>query len=405
MTEYKKSDLYPHFSEKEYASRFEKIRNAMAKRGLDCLLIAGSSSYIGDRGAALHYVTNFTEIWGTCNYVVFPMKGDPTLLMTFGTSHMINAREVTGLKDIRTAIMGSHPEIITQRIKELKLENAKIGITECDMMHTTVPLGFYNALVKNLPNARFELVGGIFDELWEIKSTEEVKALERASELCDLAAEAAVKMVKPGVKEYEVVAAMKNAIVSQEGGDAAFVMVGSTPMSNPSLSFPNPIPSSRTIRTGDIIVNEIGARYNNYEAQSGIPIAVGRPTKEYSELWDLTLETYNRVIDCLRPGKTCEDVMKDGGAALRKKGYNVQAPLVHGLGPGWAAQPLVFLDRFFARPNFTFQPNMILAVESHPVYGGERFYETHGIYLGETYVVTQGEARCLHKYPPKFEVV
>ena len=97
--------------------------------------------------------------------------------------------------------------------------------------------------------------------------------------------------------------------------------------------------------------------------------------------------------------------MKEGGSPIRKAGYQIQAPLCHGLGPGWAAQPLVFLDRYVAKHGFTFKPNMTIMAQSHPVYDGERFYERKGIFVGETFVITEGEPRCLNKYPVKLEVI
>lgn len=403
-TDLGKSDFYNHFSEEEYARRHEKIRETMAKKGLDCLVIAASSSYVGGRAAAIHYVSNYTDIWGTCNMVVFPLKGDPTLIISFGKSHFLNARELTGFKDIRSGLMGTIGDRVVERLKELKLESGKIGITECDMMHTTVPVGFYNTLTKNLPGAQFEMVPGLFEELWEIKSPEEIEVMQKSGALCDDAVDAALKVAKPGVKEWEVVAAMKSAIL-KGGGDIGFLMIACTSMYNPDRTFSNSIPSNRPLKKGDIIVNEIGARYDNYETQLGVPITLGEPTDEYKELWDLTYKSYSRVVECLRPGKTAKDINDYAAALVRAKGYQIQAPFAHGLGPGWVATPLVFMDEAYPSNSFTFKPGMTICAQAHPVHDGERFFEKRGIFCAATWVITNDEPRCLHKHPVKLEVV
>jgi Xaa-Pro aminopeptidase len=400
----KKNDLYPHYSEEEYARRFEKTKKKMAKLGLDCLVVGASSSYVGGRAAAIHYLSNYTDIWGTCNTIVFPLKGDPMLTISFGKSHFLNARELTGWKDIRSGLMGTTGDRIVDKLKELKLENGKIGITEADMHHTTVPVGLYNTVTKALPNATFQMVPNFFEEFWNIKSPEEIEVMQKSGYLCDDAVEAAMKTAKPGVKEWEVVAAMKSAIL-KGGGDIGFVMIASTSMYNPDRTFSNSIPSNRLLKKGDIIVNEIGARFNNYETQLGVPICLGEPTDEYKELWDLTYKSYARVVECLRPGKTAKDVNDYAAALVREKGYQIQAPFAHGLGPGWVAEPLVFMDEAYPSTSFAFKPGMTICAQAHPVHDGERFFEKRGIFVAATWLVTQDKPRCLHRHPVRLEVV
>lgn len=400
----KKSDLYPHFSDEEYARRFERVKERMVKRGLDCLIIAASSSYVGGTAAAIHYVSNYLDRYGTSNVVVFPMNGDPTLVISFGKSHFLNAREVTGWKDIRSGLMGTTGLRVVERLRELKLEKGKVGITECDMHHTTVPYGFYNTVTQGLPEARFEMVSGLFEELWEIKSPEETEVMQQSAYLCDEAIEAAIKVAKPGLRERDVGAAMKCAII-KGGGEIGFLMLASTSMYDPDRTFGNPEHSLRILKKGDILLNEIGPKYNNYETQLGVPICIGEPTDEYKELWDLTYKSYSRVVECLMPGKTAKDINDYAAALVRAKGYQIQAPFAHGLGPGWVAEPLVFMDEAYPDASFTFKPGMTICAQAHPVHDGERFFEKRGIFCAATWAITEDKPRCLHRHPMRLEVV
>ncbi len=84
-TDYKKiGDLnrenFPRFSEREYAERYRRIRTEMGKRNLDCLIIYGNSTVASHGSANVRWVANYWD--AIQSYVVFPLRGEPTLLCT-----------------------------------------------------------------------------------------------------------------------------------------------------------------------------------------------------------------------------------------------------------------------------------------------------------------------------------
>ena len=60
------------------------------------------------------------------------------------------------------------------------------------------------SLKEKLPNAQFVIVTAEFDAIQTLHSEEEVKFMEKAAQLTDLAAVAMQKAIKPGVTEAEV---------------------------------------------------------------------------------------------------------------------------------------------------------------------------------------------------------
>jgi Xaa-Pro aminopeptidase len=368
----------------------------MAKRDLDCLILAGSEGY--SNGFGVNYVSNYPRT----GYVVFPLEGDPTLAVPINIScHLPNVRAVSVIKDIRSTIAGAGP-VVVERIRELGLEKKGIGITVSELFGPghTIPLGFYNYLRENLPEARLELLNVDFlINIWLIKSSEEIRFFEKAAEICDLAVERAVKTVKPGVKEYEVAAAMKHEILRKQG-EVAFVMVGGTSMADPALSFPNWIPPARRFQKGDILINEVGARYGGLEAQNGKPMTLGEPTNRYKDFYEnIVLKTFEQIVEALKPGNTLKEIQKTG-STMAKAGYQAAAPLVHGVG---ITQDIPFVFPGFAIPtdDFKLQPNMMLVPEVNPQTPDGRF----GVFLGDTYVITQDGARRLNKYPLELTII
>lgn len=392
--------VYERFSEAEYERRHEAVREFVKQQDLDCLLVTGGCGF-WSAGHGVFYLSNFAEHFGTSSYVVFPRVGEPTLIISMGGGHLANAQRVSVIKDVRESRLGRHAEVISERLKELGIEEGRIGISECDgRLHDLIPLNHYNTLREKLPKASFEFVSGFFNELWRIKSPEEMKCVERATQLCDIAIEAIVKKAKIGVTEYQLRAAAYGSVMDA-GGEIAFVLVGATSMSNPTACFPNPNPSSRTLKQGDIILTELGAKYQGFEAQIGRPITLGEPTERYRTFYDkIVVPTYKRVSDQLRTGKTIGDIMK-AGSIIKENGYTISAPLTHGEGLSTDG-PLVTLDRSSSvPPNFTFKPNMTMMVESNPATPDRQF----GIFLGDTFAVTEGAPRCLSEYPQKIVVI
>jgi len=389
---------YPRFSHEEFQRRYKKIREVMANQGLDCVIFAGTPSLTSGGGFGVTYVSNYT-VWTTCGYVVFPLEGDPTLILPINRNcHLPNVRAVSVINDIRSSIRGGEGMAVVERIRELGLEKSAIGITALDWQGRTVLLNFHRYLEQNLSEVRLRLLDYDFlARIWLVKSPEEIEFFEKAARICDLAVERAIDMIEPGVKEHEVAAVMKHEILRNQA-EIAFVMVGSTPMANPALSFPNMVPPARPLQEGDIFLNELGVRLSGLEAQTGKPISLGEPTTRYKEFYEnIVLELFRLIVEAIKPGNTVKDIQK-AGSVMVKAGYQPAAPLVHGVTVG---QDMPFVWPSFAiPPDLTFESNMVLVPEVNPQTPNGRF----GVFLGDTYVITEDGARSLNKYPLEMTV-
>src|ERR1019366_6688767 len=182
---------------------------------------------------------------------------------------------------------------LREKIRELKLERGRVGLMEIDPRHGDyLPVNQYNVLRDNLPDAELVFTKGFLHELLSIHSAEELDCVRKAGVLCQKAMDAMVARARPGVKEYELRAAAGAAIL-EGNGDIDFLIIGSTPMANPTMIFGNPRPSGRVLQKGDIINMELAAGYRGYTAQIGSPICVGEPNDMVKNFWnDITLPGY-----------------------------------------------------------------------------------------------------------------
>src|SRR3989304_7966197 len=94
------NDYYPPFSDAEYERRYSTLRKFMNADGLDCLIVYGAYSMVGTDTGQINtvYLSNYAGFIQT--YVVFPLRADPTLFISFGY-HLPNARDLSVIKDIR----------------------------------------------------------------------------------------------------------------------------------------------------------------------------------------------------------------------------------------------------------------------------------------------------------------
>src|SRR5262245_66543921 len=106
---------------------------------------------------------------------------------------------------------------------------------EIDPRHADyLPVNQYDVLRENLPDAKLVFTRGFLHELLSIYSVEELDCVRKAGLLCRNAMDAMVARARPGVKEYELRAAAGAAIL-EGGGDIDFLIIGSTPMANPTM--------------------------------------------------------------------------------------------------------------------------------------------------------------------------
>ncbi len=281
---------YERFSDEEYARRFRLTREKMARLGIDVLLAAGGPNHWSFAGG-MGWLSGYWEWHGMSAFVVVPADGDPVLVAGPGGAHREAIRQLTPIEEVRHSRGGRSDQVILDVLRERGLEGARVGLTYVDPVYKQYPpYDVVTGLQEGLGDG-LAFVGDFFHEFFYAKSPEEVACLKVAGKLLDQALYAMVSAIRPGVTEVELAAAAAQPIL-EGGGRINFTIVGSTPMDDPAMAFGNPWPSSRVVREGDIVLNELACGYRGYTVQLGSPICVGTPPSWISELF----------TDVVRPG-------------------------------------------------------------------------------------------------------
>ncbi|MFB6130314.1 MAG: M24 family metallopeptidase [Salinigranum sp.] len=395
---------YPAFSAEEYENREARVREMMDREGLDVLLVYGDSGTYHHDQANVHYLANYLG-HGSAYVVFFADPAEGATLFFEISNHREFAREMSVLDDVR---WGGVPvaETVAERVQSGGADGGRIGIVGRSMRDDKlVPHGHYRVFESDL---RGELVDATaaFERLRYVKSDEEIEFLRRGAELTDRALEGLVDAVEPGVTEYELKAALESAYL-REGGLRFISFFSSSSMTDPKPGecVPWHEASRRRVERGDVVTTELSASYNGYPGQIHRPIAVGAdPTDTYRDLFDVAGETYENVVDALRPGNTARDVF-EAAAPIVESEYHIDDPYVHGLGTTlqppfvgtresnyWPGHDDPVVDEW------EFEENQTMVVQPNVITSDGRF----GLQLGAAVVVRRGGAEILQDSPVEF---
>jgi len=314
-------------SAKERDRRWAAIREAMNKHKIDCLIIgAPVNIFMPMPSTYLYYISNYVPFSNSGHYVVFPLKGEPWMVVNnnIGPQFLHTALQTSWIIDI-TGSFNICLDVV-KKIEQLKLENGKLGIIGYNQGWFSALL--YTALVKSFPKAELEDVSPILNEVMnEISrhSEEELQFLRKTCDILDLSYEAVKKSLKPGVSEYELWAAAEQAIVGNGGWAGHFILA----TSGPGPTFPKAPPAHNILKEGDIVIFELNVIYGGVSAQICFALSLGKPEPEVFRMYELCEELYRFALAELDKKRTFIDIEQDLSNRIHKAGYEPMTPQIH----------------------------------------------------------------------------
>ncbi|MBI4318313.1 MAG: aminopeptidase P family protein [Chloroflexi bacterium] len=411
-------DWYPSLSIAERDRRWARVRDSMAKQGLDCLLIAGLES----REQFQQYVTNDHS----GGYAIFPAEGEPVFL-AWTASRITSQLEAASRGEIpwvTDSRVGANSATVIKVLRERGFDRARIGVVGLGGLGSRqvegwIPYRAWANVMASLPEANFVDVTGAFAELVLVKGEEELRIVRRAAAVGEMAADAMLQSTRPGVSEGEIAGVVMQ-ILYREGaaGEYGYIILHSGPH-NPSWGPPLWLvrpQRPRKVEAGDVVQGEIFASYGSLlETQVQMSIAVAPLDPTNAECARIARESYEIGLRVLRPGRTFAEVVEDMARPLNVAGAWNLTPLIHSLGPmvavagrGVGLDKLPGTERYkgvqslsIAKPttDLVIQPNMVFELEPNACLG------KHRINIGGTVIVTEDGVEELNKVSAEMRVV
>jgi Xaa-Pro dipeptidase len=236
----------------------------------------------------------------------------------------------------------------------------------------------------------------LVDKLLMHKSEGEIAAVRRAAQIADEAYAEFLKAVRPGRRQYEIVADME-AHLRARGCPDNFMIIGSGGKDVLGMT----PPSERRIAAGDLVTTELTPSVEGYFAQICRTLVVGKADDAQRRAFAVFVEALEAGIAAVRPGVRAGDVARAENDVFRKHGLGEYTTSQwtrvrgHGMGLFADSKPHILED-----VETVLEPGMTLIV--HPnTYHPEAGY----IVLGDAIVVTERGAEVLCKTPRQlFEV-
>jgi len=225
---------------------------------------------------------------------------------------------------------------------------------------------FANRLRERFTGIQIKDASQIFQQLRVIKSPYEVKQLQEAIDITIEAQLEVMKILHPGLWEYEVEALIEYVFKKRNSFDWAFPSIVASGPNATTLHYQE---SQRQIQDGDLLLMDIGAEYNYYAADVTRTIPVnGTFTPEQAAIYQLVLNAQKESIALVKPGvpiltvhQKATEVLKEGlfrlGLITDPSTNQYRVFFLHGVGH------FIGLAVHDVRTGDHLRPNMVLTIE------------------------------------------
>jgi Xaa-Pro aminopeptidase len=244
----------------------------------------------------------------------------------------------------------------------------------------------------------FALADGtaLIDKLLMHKSLGEIAAIRRAAQIADEAYGEFLRAVRPGRRQFEIVADIE-AHLRRGGCPDNFMIIGSGGQD----VFGMAPPSERRIAAGDLVTTELTPAVAGYFAQICRTLVVGKASEAQRRAFAVFVEALEAGIAAVRPGVRAADVAKAENDVFRRYGLGdyttSQWTRVRGHGMG------LFPD---SKPHILEDVDTVLELGMALIVHPNTYHPAAGyIVLGDAIVVTDNGAEVLCRTPRQlFEV-
>jgi Xaa-Pro dipeptidase len=320
------------FSHGERQRRWSSVRELMRREQLDAIIGFPNQSHWDQFQADVRYLTHIgghqTEV-----AMVFPLSGDVTAFVRGGNEVEWWSIAQDWVTDIRPS-RRSWGEPTIERMKELKLDKARIGVSGLSGLlrapEGTVVTGMLDKVKAALPRAQFENATELLQEARAVKGSEEVAWIERAAEILDKVVEAVLAKARPGVMENEVVATIWQTIIANGGDYPSMTHWGA----GAGVPWACRIAPHRPLENGDLINTELEAKYGGYIAQTVQAACLGEIPAKLKRAFDVSVKVFDELVNFMKPGNSFREVVSFYQKLVRESGYIPKGMLLHGRGIG-----------------------------------------------------------------------
>jgi Xaa-Pro dipeptidase len=322
--------------------RIERICVEMRQQGLDALVCR-----------LPHNVLLLSGYWPVLadSVVIFPLKGDPALIVPEGEEAIARAGWVDDIRPFKPVTLEKLSDSVTETRPILSEAAHRLGLSGARIGYEgnldSIPAS-YGEVIAPLPYIeelyRRAFRGSVLVDatpllrrLRQVKTVQEIKRIRLAHEITTFGFEAAKGLIRPGLRESELAAAVQAAVVARGTGyrDASRVGAYAFVMSGPNgakahLQFQQT--SDRAIEQGDFVLVHLNSYTDGYWTDVTRTFVVGLPNERQRDIYTAVLSGLEAGLGAIRAGVGAAEVDAAARNILQARGYGEE--FKHGLGHG-----------------------------------------------------------------------
>ncbi len=193
----------------------------------------------------------------------------------------------------------------------LQARPARLGIAHYELL----PELLMSQLVQALPRTEIVSATGLMDDVRLVKSDWEIARMRRAASVVEAGWAAFVDVLKPGLPEHAIVAAVEAAIKGR-GAEDNFMLIASGGDEVRGMTAPTP----RVLQPGDMVRTELTPQLDGYWLQICRSAVVGKASDAQRRSFDLFNDAVEAGIAAVHPGVTAHEVARAQNDVFRARG-------------------------------------------------------------------------------------
>ena len=286
----------------------DRLRDAMAMRGVDALLVSDATN--------VAWLTGFTGSFGR----VILTPGDARFVTD--SRYTLQAQEEVPGMPVASFSTPVHADTFVHE------QAREMGLSHLAFEATTTTYDAWEKMRERMPEIELAPAPDLFGELRMVKSPDEVATIRKACAVADACFGHLTRLVQPGLTEYDLQLELEF-YLRRAGAGIAFDPIV---VSGERSARPHGTASEKVLEVGDFVTMDFGATVDGYHSDLTRTIVVGEATDRHGEVYGQVLLAQMGALAAMRPGVRAADVDKLAREILDEKG--MAQYFGHGLGHG-----------------------------------------------------------------------
>lgn len=310
----------------------ENRQRFVAKLQKNAIAIFNSNDELPANGDALHKFKQNADLYWLSGIsqedsmvILFPENPDkkyrevlvlvrPNELKEKWDGRRLRAEEARKISGIETIVWLDTLEGILQPWIHLA-DTIYLNTNENDRKSNLVPVRDYRfaeTMLKRYPLHQYQRSAKIMKELRAIKTTREIEVVQQAIDITHTTFERLLRVIRPGIMEYEIEAEIYHSFLSQRSEGPAY---GSIIASGDRARILHYVSNNQECRDGELVLMDFGAEYGGYNADLTRTIPVnGKFTRRQKQVYNACLQLHDYAKSILKPGINMTDYTEKVGA-------------------------------------------------------------------------------------------